>query len=460
MVTSPRASPNHKLARKITTTGTARVGAGLWPVLFTANITPMTIKRNFQVVNSYQGNNIGQNVTSQLQQLTIQDMEQMMGRAQQNPQMLAIQTMAEPAFNQTRVVDNHSHLLSSNILLRLDNDWQLRANVSYLNHGHKQIGSQNLTYYLPAGELFLTETMQNNLKDHYIQGEFNLGRNAKNNYLDNKTKFETRWDYRNGAIASNQAQKGQDLRNPFTSFANNLRPVNAIGSRLVEFTSDINYGHSPHTLIAYPGGFEQAISQDAEIDSLRQNLDMKKLSVQHTASFSFVWKNITFTPRVGHSFRKNLLENDLRVFDGTSWSNPGANFSNSLEATHHEAFAETGLKYRCGQSTIRGHLPIAWQKMDMLDRSHDAGQSLARLTISPGAGFSYQFKGFWHLHGSYCYRQNVGSHDSVYSGYLLRSINSLTRNGAPWSQTTSHTASLLVQYRNSIIGFFNNANMA
>jgi hypothetical protein len=459
-VPSTRASLNLKLAQKVATTGTARLGSGLSPVLFTANITPMTFTRNFQVVNSYQGNNIGQEVGSQLQQLTIQDMEQMMGRSRQNTQMLSIQTMAEPAFNQTRVLDNHSHLLSSNALLKLDKDWQVRANISYLNHGYKQNGSQTINYYLPTGDLVLAETMQNNLKDHYLQGEVNLNRNARNNYLDNKTKFETRWDHRRGEINSNIANKGQHLSNPFSSLGNNLRTVNAIGSRLVEFTSDVNYSQSPHTLLAYPGGFEQALNQGNGIDSLRQSLNLKKFSVSHTASFSFVWKRITFTPKVGHSFRKQSMTSDLQVFDGSQWTNPGLDYSNNLEANHHEAFAETGLQYKRGQLTIRGHLPFTWQRAHLEDGKLEAGQTLAKLTVNPRAGFSYQFKGFWRLNGSYRYRQNIGDIDNVHYGYLLRSINSLARNGAPLSQTSSHTVSLFVQYRNPIIAFFNNANMA
>lgn len=459
-VPSTRTSLNLKLAQKVATTGTARLGSGLSPVLFTANITPMTFTRNFQVVNSYQGNNIGQEVGSQLQQLTIQDMEQMMERTRQNPQMLSIQTMAEPAFNQTRVLDNHSHLLSSNALIRLDNDWQVRANISYLNHGYKQNGSHTISYFLPTGDLVLSETMQNNLKDHYLQGEVNLNRNARNNYLDNKTKFETRWDHRRGEINSHLANKGQHLSNPFTSFGNNLRSVNAIGSRLVEFTSAVNYSQSPHSLLAFPGRFEQALNLGDEIDSLRQTLNLKRFSLDHTASFSFAWNRITFTPKVGHSFRRQSMASELGVLIGSQWTNPGLDYINNLEANHHEAFAEMGLQYKRGRLTLTGHLPLRWQRAHLEDGKKVAGQTLAKFTFNPRAGFSYQFKGFWRISGSYRYRQNIGDIDNVHYGYLLRSINSLVRNGAPLSQTSSHSVSLFVQYRNPIIAFFNNANMA
>ncbi len=457
---STRASLNLKLAQNVATTGTARLGSGLWPILFTANVTPMTFTRNFQVVNSYQGNNIGQEVGSQLQQLTIQDMEQRLIRTRQNPQMLSIQTMAEPTFNQTRVLDNLSHLVSSNALLKLDKDWQLRANISYLNHGHEQSGSQTISYYLPTGDLVLAEAIQNHLKDHYMQGEVNLNRNARNNYLDNKTRFEARWDHRRGEINSNLANKGQDLSNPYSNFSNSLRTVIAIGSRLVEFTSDVTYNQSPHTLLAHPGGFEQALNQGNHIDSLRQSLNIQKFSVSHTASFSFLWNRITFTPKVGHSVRYQSMGSDLEVFDGSRWTSPGLEYSNNLEANHHEAFAETGLHYKRGQLTLTGHLPIRWQRAHLHDGKIGEGQTLAKLTVNPRAGFAYQFKGFWRLIGSYRYMQNIGDIDNVHYGYLLRNINSLARNGAPLSQTSSHTVSIFVQYRNPIIAFFNHANTA
>ena len=71
---SDQAALNIKLKNTYTFTGQAHLGSGFSPLLWDANITPMLFTKKKQMLATYQANNTGDNVASQLKKLTIEDL--------------------------------------------------------------------------------------------------------------------------------------------------------------------------------------------------------------------------------------------------------------------------------------------------------------------------------------------------------------------------------------------------
>ena len=64
---------NIRLKNAYTFTGQARLGSGFSPLLWDINATPMLFTKKRQILTTYQANNTGENIASQIKKLTIED---------------------------------------------------------------------------------------------------------------------------------------------------------------------------------------------------------------------------------------------------------------------------------------------------------------------------------------------------------------------------------------------------
>ena len=457
-VPSYQAALNLRLKREITTTGTSKLGSGLSPLLWDANITPMTFTKQFQVVNSYQTNNAGQDAASQVTVLTLQDMRRRAGRPRENPEMLGIQTLAPPDFNQSRFLNNNIHLLNSNALLRIGNDFQFRANIHYINDNQRQHGRAYRTLFSPTDTLFFAESIENRLQDSYLQGEFSLDRNVRENFLENRLRFNTRWDSRRGMLAINNDGLSQSLKLPFRNLSNDLRSIKPVGKHLVEFMSFLSFDHSPQQLQVSPGRFEQVLSPGETMEGLRQELDFKRFFSDHSASFTFDWKGISINPRLGFSYRSQQLESKLLKQQSGQWIESSETFANNLQGSHARTYLQTDLSYSKNNLTLSGALQLSWQEISLADHGLQQGQQLSRLMLDPRLSADYRISGFWRVRGSWSFSNSLGDMDGVHYGYILKNHRNLHQNAAPLSETKRHHLSAFVSYRNPITSFFNSLN--
>jgi hypothetical protein len=457
-VPSHRASMNLKLQRDITATGTSQLGSGFTPLLWDVNVTPMMFTRNFQLAGSYQANNAGRDASRQLQSLTMQDIRRQRDRPAQNPSLLDIQTLSPPDFAQNRYLDNNIHLLNTNALQRLGRDFQLRANLYYINDSQRQHGIVHRSLYTPTDTLQFSETLENRLHDNYLQGEFTLNRNVKDNYLDNRLRFQTRFDSRRGHLSMSPETLGQRLRSPFYALSNDLRSVKPVGAHLVEFMSYVSWDQSPQSLEVSPGRYQDALFQGQDYERVRQETDLQRLFTDHSASFSFAWRGIRLTPRLGLAYRQQGLDSQiLLTHEGTTFEAAPV-MANHLDATHTRVYLHTEAVYRRGDLSITTTLPLSWQHLNLEDRVLEQGQQLSRLLADPRLSADYRINGFWRVRGSYNLTHSLGDLDGVHYGYILESHRNLQQNAAPLSEIQRHSLSASLIHRNPITSFFNSAN--
>ena len=454
-VPSERASLNLRLKRDITTTGTAKLGSGLEPWLWDANITPMMFTRKFQMAASYQANNAGNDVSKQLRTLTLRSLQRQMDGPRDNPNILDIQTMSPPDFSENRYLDNNIHLGNANALTRLNNDFQLRANLFYINDTQQQKGNVFRTLYTPADTLLFTETLENEIKNNYLQGEFTLTRNVKDNYLENKLMFQSHWDKRSGVLDSNEELIGQSLDHPFRSVSNELRSVNPVGDYLVEFISHVSWDRSPQSLRVSPGRFEELLHQGESYDQTLQEVRMQRFFANHSAGFSFGWRRLSFSPRVGFAYRTLDLDSGIYTGDGDHNIAVEGPFANSLRGRHTRTYLQTGVTYRYGDLTVTTDLPLSLHRLDLQDEALDQGQDINRLHFDSRLSINYQISGFWRVRGSYRFSNSLGNMDDMHYGFLMKNYRSIQQNAAPIRETTNHIASVSLNHRNPITAFFN-----
>jgi len=453
-VFSQQASLNLKLKREIASTGTVKIGGGFSPFLWELNATPMFFTKKFQLLASYQTNNTGNDVSQQLKIMTLDELNQNADRPNENPNILNIQTASLPGIDQKRYLDNNIQLFNLNGLLRINRDFELRTNLYYINDTQKQEAVLLRELYAPLDTLSFTENMNNRFQNDYLIGEFTFTRNTKKNYLNNELKIQSRWDKQFGWIDTGSEEISQSLKNPLKSISNELRSVNTIGKKLIEFQSYISYDHSPHSLEVSPGQFDAVLNQNELYDKVFQQINLSRFFADHSASYGFFWKRLTFTPRIGFSFRKQMLESDILITQQDEKSEAGANFANKLESRHTNAYLQTEVEYKKNQLTINLKLPMSWQAVYMKDLLSDKGQELQRLLFNPSLIINYKFNNFWKGRGSWSYNNRLGDMEGIHYAYILKNYRSLSQNAVPLSETSYINFSSRLEYKNPITSLF------
>ena len=176
---SDRTSLNIKLKNNITTSGTIKLGVGFPLMLWEGNATPMIFNRNRQMISSYQTNNTGEDVTKDLNSLTVEDLEERLGNRNEKEDWVMVQALSKPDFEQERILFNNVHLLTTNYLVRMRNDSDLRVNASYLNDKQIQEGARESIYFLANDTIGIKEATSNNFLYRLFKSEFALIRNQK-----------------------------------------------------------------------------------------------------------------------------------------------------------------------------------------------------------------------------------------------------------------------------------------
>lgn len=454
-VTSHQASLNLKLQRDITVTGTAKTGAGAAPLLWDVNVTPMAFTKNFQLVTSYQSNNTGNDVAQQLEAFSLQDFLKSIGRPNENPEILSIQQTNPPEINQNRYLDNNIHLINLNGLQRLSRDFQLRANLYYINDYQQEKASMQRTLYNPSDTLTFTEIFDNSLFKNQLHGEFTLNRNVKNNYLNNEFKIRSRWDNQTGLVYAGNDYIKQSLNIPFSAVSNELRSVSPIGNQLVEFNSFVSYDNHPHSLGVNPGQFEDVLNMGEVYEAVNQQLDLERFFTDNSAGFVIGWKRLSFSPQLGFSYRKQMLESSIYTthLENETAVSPG--FENQLDGRNTRIYFNTDVEYQKKQLTVKLRLPLSWNQIQLSDFKLDQGQNLERFLFDPNLSVYYKISNFWRTRVTWGITNRLRDIDNIHYGYILTSYRNLSQNAAPISETNRQNFSAFLSYRNPITSFFN-----
>jgi hypothetical protein len=454
-VTSHQASMNLKLRRDVTVTGTAKAGVGAAPLLWDVNVTPMAFTKNFQLVSSYQSNNTGNDVAMQLEALSLQGFLKNIDRPNKNPEMLNIQQTSHPEINQNRYLDNNIHLINFNGLQRISRDFQLRANLYYINDYQSEKSSLQRTLYNPTDTLTFTETFDNRLFKNQLHGEFTLNRNVKNNYLNNALKIKSRWDSQTGLVNAGNDQIKQSLNIPFSAVSNELRTVSPIGNQLVEFNSYLSYDNHPHNLKVNPGQFEGVLNMGDAYEAVNQQLNLERFFTDNSAGFVVGWKRLSFSPRLGFSYRKQMLESHISTTQQENETTVEPGFENQLDGRNTRFYFNTDVEYQKSNLTVKIRMPLSWNQVQLSDSKMDQGQNLERFLFDPGLSVDYKITNFWRTRVAWRISNRFGDIDDIHYGYILTSYRNLSQNAAPISETERQNFSAFLSYRNPITSFFN-----
>ena len=446
-VSSEQASINIKLAKDVALTGTAKVGLGAWPFLWNVNLTPMLFSGKVQMLAAYRTNNTGDDLSMYTRMLT---MQQLQGeRPAKLGEELGIRQASTPLFNTNRYLDNHTHLLNLNTLFPVSENTTLRVNLYYLNDLRKQSVSQSNMLYLAADTLAYTEQIDNRLRDNRLFGTITLNRNDKAYYLDDKLNFSKAWDNAFGLDVNNGLPVSQTLKTPALSVDNDLRVIIPIGKRLLDITSYIGYGQTPHRLEIEPGQFGNLLNDSLAYAKTIQELNTRQYFADHAVSAIFTAGRFTIRSKAGFLFVERQVGSRLTLSDGeTDWQSPLATDA-QVRRRSVKPYLTAEVEYKRTRFSAGVDLPLSLQNVSV--QSETDGDQLTKLLFNPNLWSRLKLGNFWTLNASARLSHSIDNYNTWLDGYLLTDYQDLVMRKAPLSLSRTLSGNVGVQFKEPFI---------
>lgn len=454
LVPTDRASLNIKLKSNISTTGSGRAGVGATPFLWDAGITPMVFKKGSQFIGSYQANNTGNDVSRQLKTLTIENLMEQLENQTTSNQTLQLIEAATPPVNAKRYLDNNVHLLTGNLLTKLNKELELRINASYLNDAQNRIGEAKTIFYTPQGDVALLENISNRLFTNELNTQFTLQQNTPKGYLKNMLTIGLNENMSKGTVENNTDTIFQRLNSPVKQFSNQLRWITPIGKQLVTLFSNISYGLSPNELNVSPGPFIALLNGGLPFPVLSQDFTQKSLRTHHYAEMTKGWNRWTINPKIGILTSAQKTESIAE----TGKDNVPDLLRNNLASNYLKAYASTSFLYQYKGLELTLAAPISSHYFSLEDVIKDSNQESHFVTFDPMVNANFKVNGNWRVNSSVAYQNSFDNFNQIFTGLVVENYRSIRTNNLPIAQTKASLFSLGIFYRDPIKSIFTHLN--
>lgn len=453
LVFSEKASLNIKLKKEFTTTGTANLGLGASPLLWKANLTPMLFTKNRQAILSYQSNNTGTDVSSNLQKFEIRVPDRDIFN---NPEdFLSLVNMQKPPFSEELWRDNHTHLGSANYLTRQENDLDLKVRLSYVNDRQEYFSKTKTSIYTPTEIINFEETRNNDISSEEVNTGIIIERNLRNSYLKNELQARGQFNTHTGMITQiSHPPISQHFKNPISAFQNHLKWLQPLGKQLTTIDSQIGYTQTSEELLVSPGPFPDLLNEGVPYDSALQQVESTNLYTQNSVGLTKTVGAITLEPQTGINFKRQKMKSAIYVEEEGDHQIKQPKFLNDLTLQSTDLYLNTNAIYTAGTWKLRLRLPLTLYFYHIQEKLWKNSRNLTLPAFEPTFFLQKEISPFWESHISVGVNRQLGGIDKLYRGYLLTNVRKIQRYEGPISKDLRQNYRAVFSYRNPLRALF------
>ncbi|WP_400261558.1 hypothetical protein ACFX5U_17150 [Sphingobacterium sp. SG20118] len=457
LVFSNRATLNLQL-KKFTTTGTGKIGLGATPALWDANITPMSFAKTFQTLNSFQTNNVGDDVSQQLKPFySGTGYFAARSRFSDGPSYLSIREVATPGFDQKKWLDNQIFLVSSNMIQKLKNGLEVKGNFSYFHDNRKRQGT-TMTQYFTSDEVISNQEVVDN---SYGVDELNIGvfveKNESNVYFNNSTNYRKRWNNSVGNILFNENTPiHQDKNFSDEAFLNSFSLGRFIGKQLVNVTSKIEWHNTPQRLSVNPGQFESLINVGKPYDRMGQIVRFKSFNFENGLSLSRKIKRWTFSPSVNLNYNNSKLNSHIEVQDQDDIRVLDTGYFNDMNNEQLQLRLALQIGKEVRKFRYSFNLPFSQYYYNVKQQGIQRMKNEFRSSWNPSASVSYVLNGKNSIGTNLSGGRNFGGLDNFYNGYIISQYRSIQKYDVRLLKNEDLSTGIHYEYKNTLKANFAN----
>lgn len=417
---SDKASLNIQL-KKVTTTGSARAGAGLSPALWDVNVTPMIFNRSFQAIASVQSNNAGTDLSRQLDVLTKTTQISIPAP------VTGIQPLNPPQISPDRWLDNRSHLASFNLIKKTKDQTELKMGLGLRDEMQRQAGRNHTRLLTPAGVIEIDERITNRADTRSLNAHLTIEKNTDRLFLKNNASGQFGQLRGLGDVSRNLLPTNQKPKNDHTQLQNSLAIITHAGKQLLNIHSQTVYYRRPETLLVLPGVFDALFNAGKSFESISQNAFTTEFDTRNSLSFTRKLSAVAITPMAGVNFRDHRFESAIGTSAGDSAHTHGHTFRNDLKYAQFTSFAQIGGYYESSKWQVELTLPFRMHAFRVSDFVQNSSQKQHRPAFEPSLTARYRLTEYTDLTSGVNYAYDFGNPSQVYSGFIIRSYRNVQR---------------------------------
>ena len=449
-----------KKGAKMQMVGQESAGAGL-PGNYDVDLNAMMFKDNYKAINYLKGDNTGYDLQQELVAHNLTNYEQLIDNSMPAA-LLSLGTVNNPALSRSRYLFDQSGLLNLNNLVKLGKDIQVRVNAWYFHDNQRQDFSQQSTIFLPGDTVQYNETQHNRFRPSILHTQFTLNINRDKYYLNDALLLDNNRSVYHSALNTSGAAVEQVFHDSPLSFSNEFNLIRSLKSNdIIQAYSYISHSAEPENRTIGPN-YEPAIFNDSnQYAQLIQTVNVPTWYTTNYISLKIPSNLITQSFKAGFSVQSQTLTSDLDVVQVDNKINQESDSSmNHLDWTRTKIFAEAGydLPGKILQANLS--LPVSLQQINYSDNRYTLDNRLARIYFNPLLKVKYQVSAENHLSLSYNYRNETGTIEDIYQGYILKDYLTLYANSADLTEKQDQNASAGFSYRKSLIMLFASLNIA
>jgi len=444
---------------KLQLIGQETVGAGL-PKKYDEDLNAMMFKDKYKAINYLRGNNTGYDVAGDLVSHNSANRMQQLDNDKPGT-VLSLGTAGDPDLPRNRYLFNQSGIVNLNNLVNLKKDVQLRANVSYLRDSQRQNYNKQSEVYLPGDTIRYTEKQNNKWRPDLIHTQFTLNVNQSKYYLNDNLAMDYNHNTSYAALVSNGVPVNQIFKDNMFDFSNEFNLMKTSKTnKIMEVYSYINRTSEPENRVIEPNLNPGIFNNGVDYSLLTQTVNIPTWFTNNYLAYKIPGQYVTQSYKAGFSSQSQTLSSWLSATQENNAVNPvGDSTRNSLSWSRNKAYAEADYDIPGKILNIKVNLPLSWQQTHYTDDYYQLNNSLNRLYFNPRLYVKYQTGIENYITLNYGLRNNIGSIQDVYRGYILTNYRTLYANSAELTERQSQNAGLGFNYRKAITLFFFSLNV-
>ena len=153
--------------------------------IYNARLNAIQLAKSKQGLYTYKADHSGKDLTSELQQLTSNDVHQ----PDEVPSLVNTPSFSMPLDKQ-RLLDNNTHLLSLNRIYRKDEIKQNRLSLRYLHDEQKREQGTSEVYHYPSDTLCVVDEQNHRMRTDLLRADWDYERNGEESFTRNVLTFQ------------------------------------------------------------------------------------------------------------------------------------------------------------------------------------------------------------------------------------------------------------------------------
>ena len=417
-------------------TGSADVGAGFSPALWSGSLFAMCMAKSYSVMQTVKSDDTGAYLGAQTAVLGLSG-----GSDYSLPRYVGVGTSAAP-IDRARTRFNTSHLYNGASTVRLSEDYNLHLRASYLYDRLTSEDSSRTTYFVGGEEFSVTEASSAADVSRTLAVEARLTANTERFFLNDVLSADVAW--REAWRATDGTFSNiQRADTPSQQVKNELELIRRFGRRTLTVRSVNQYLRSPQSL-------------EVERDGGASNQRVDAQAFRSTASVSFGWRFGRFNMSLAGGFSQLVrrLESALEGVD-----EPIGQSTNDIRVSVSKIELAPSLNYNAGKLNASLRMPLAYGIYSIRDRIDTATpRHIDDPVVSPSFSLRYAVSPMLSLSGSASYTISPVDEAAIHSGVVMRDYRYVARGYCIADNNRSASFGVRAEYKNPLSSLFVNLN--